>query len=53
VERVAAIAAVGDDADERRADVRFDLGRDRRQRMAIPPVKPEGRLTGLPGMAFT
>ena len=32
---VAAIAAVGDDAGQRRADLRFDLGQDGRQRVPI------------------
>ena len=50
---VAAIAAVGDDAGEARSDLRLDLGQDGRKRMAIPRVKPEGRLQGLPGIAFT
>jgi hypothetical protein len=37
---VAAIAAVGDDAGEVRADLRS------RERVAVPRVKPEGRLRG-------
>jgi hypothetical protein len=32
---VAAIAAVSDDAGQRRADLRFDLGQDGRQRVPI------------------
>ena len=40
---VAAIAAIGDDADKAGADLRLDLWDDRRQRVAVPRGKPEGR----------
>jgi hypothetical protein len=45
---VAAIAAVGDDAGQGRADLGLDLGQDGRQSMAVPRVKPEDRLQGCP-----
>ena len=41
---VAAIAAVGDDAGELRAGLGLDLRDDVRQSVAVPRVKPEGRL---------
>jgi hypothetical protein len=43
---VAAIAAVGDDAGELRAGLGLDLRDDVRQSVAVPRVKPEGRLQG-------
>ena len=49
---VAAIAAVGDDAGEVGADLRLDLRDHGRKRVAVPRVKPEGRLQGLPGIAL-
>ena len=41
---VAAVAAVGDDASKARADLRLDLRNDGFERVAVPRVKPEGRL---------
>ena len=52
VAAIAAIAAIGDDAGKAGADLRLDLWDDRRQRVAVPRVKPEGRLQGLPGRAL-
>jgi hypothetical protein len=39
---LAAIAAVGDDAGERRADLGFDLGQDRRQRVPVVWISGQG-----------